>query len=79
MYFKEGTRTKRCDLCTRWTAFSSTRVLGWCTRISPAPEVLGFKLIMERLPDDPISAYNQVCDHIELSARGIEMNNEQTD
>lgn len=70
---KDGTRTKRCDLCTLWVPFSQTRVLGWCTNVSPAPEVLGFKLIMERLPDDPVTTYNRVCDHLVQSERGKEM------
>lgn len=58
----DGTYEKRCDYCTHWKPLSSARVMGWCEVERPMPDhVPPMLLLLGRLSDDQITAYNQVC------------------
>lgn len=58
----EGTYAKRCDYCDHWKPLSTARVMGWCEVERPMPDhVPPMMLILGRLSDDQVTAYNQVC------------------
>jgi len=52
----------RCDYCTRWKPLSKARVMGWCEIERPLPDhVPPMMILLGRLSDDQVTAYNQVC------------------
>jgi hypothetical protein len=58
----DGTYVKRCDYCVHWKPLSSARVMGWCEIERPMPDhVPPMMIILGRLSDDQVTAYNQVC------------------
>lgn len=59
---RDGSRAERCDNCSIWKPLSSLRVMGWCEHDRPMPNVRPVMILLGRLPDDQVTAYNQVCD-----------------
>lgn len=60
--FDATVKGKRCDYCTSWKPLSSARVMGWCEHDRPMPDhVPPLMILLGRLSDDQVTAYNQVC------------------
>lgn len=57
----DGTYTTRCDYCGHWKPLSSGRVMGWCEVERPMPNHPPMMILLGRLSDDQVTAYNQAC------------------